>query len=412
MTDTASAQPTNGRLALWCGWVLAALFIAAPPLAWLGSRGFSTLMALAGLLTLPALRVRDEDRPAAIAILTLVVWAVGSSLWSPFILTKRLDNTPVKLLFETVLYAAVISAARAAAPASRLWALRLLAWGMALLGLVLLVEGLSGAALYQALRAAAHDPIRPDLGVRNAARALFVLALFTPSALVAARRVGGRWGLVLVGLPVLAGLILPSITFSYDAPLVALAASAITGFAVWAWPRWAPRLLAGVAATFFLAAPAVVWGVRQLGWYDPLAARVSLSWSQRLGYWRHAQDWITDHPLRGWGLDASRMFSPGIHLHPHDAALQIWLELGLIGAVAAAVLWAAVLSGMSRPRRDPAMAASAATAFAYLTFDAFSFGVWQEWWLALGALACAACAALQRQPAMAKDSKTRAPRTA
>ena len=412
MTDVAAAQPTNGRLALWCGGVLAVLFIVAPPLAWLGSRGFSILVGVAGLLTLPALRVRDEDRPAAIAILTLVVWAVGSSLWSPYMPRKVGENTAVKLVFETVLYAAAISAARAAAPASRVWALRLLAWGMALLGLVLLIEGFTGAALYQAVRTAAHDPIRPDLGVRNAARALFVLALFAPSALVAAQRVGGRGGLILVGLPILAGLVWPSMAFNYDAPLVALGASAAVGLAVWTWPRWAPRLLAGVAAAFFLAAPALVWGVRQLGWYDPLAARVSLSWSQRLGYWRHAQDWITDHPLRGWGLDASRMFSPGIHLHPHDAALQIWLELGLIGAVAAAVLWAVVLAGMSRTRRDPAMAASAATAFAYLTFDAFSFGVWQEWWLALGALACAACAALQRQPALAKDSKTKASKTA
>jgi O-antigen ligase len=142
-----------------------------------------------------------------------------------------------------------------------------------------------------------------------------------------------------------------------------------------------------------------VWGTRRLGWYDRLAADVSLSWSQRMGYWRHAQDWIGDHPLRGWGLDASRMFAPGIRLHPHDAALQIWLELGLIGAVAAAVLWVAILAGLSRPRPDAAVAAGAGCAMAYLTFNAVSFGVWQEWYLALGALACAVCAALMRQPA-------------
>ena len=400
MTDPRPAKMNSGRLALWCGWVLALIFVITPPFAWLGSRGFSTLVALLGLLTLPALRVREEDRPAAIAVLVLVIWAVGSSVWSPFVPKKLGENTAIKLVLEAVLYASAISAARVASPTSRVWALRALVWGMALLGLLLLVEGLTGAALYQALRTAGHDPIRPDLAVRNTARALFILALFAPSALVAATRVGGRprLRLALVGLPILAGLVWPSIAFSYDAPLVALVASAVAALIVWAWPTWGPRLLAAVAAAFFLGAPALVWGVRQLGWYDPLAAHVSLSWSQRLGYWRHAQDWITDHPLRGWGLDASRMFSPGIHLHPHDAALQIWLELGLIGAVAAAVLWAAVLAGMSRPRRDPAMAASAATAFAYLTFDAFSFGVWQEWWLALGALACAACAALQRQP--------------
>ncbi|MEO6341223.1 MAG: hypothetical protein ABIO39_14370, partial [Caulobacteraceae bacterium] len=38
--------------------------------------------------------------------------------------------------------------------------------------------------------------------------------------------------------------------------------------------------------------------------------------------------------------------------------------------------------------RDRTLAAvGAATALAYLTIGALSFGIWQEWWLALGALA-------------------------
>ena len=73
-------------------------------------------------------------------------------------------------------------------------------------------------------------------------------------------------------------------------------------------------------------------------------------------------------------------------MHPHNAALQIWMELGLIGAVAAALVWAAVFSGLSRPRPSAPAAAACAATTAYLTFGAVSFGVWQEWWLALGAV--------------------------
>ena len=48
-------------------------------------------------------------------------------------------------------------------------------------------------------------------------------------------------------------------------------------------------------------------------------------------------------------------------------------------------------------RTDRVLAAvCAATAASYLTVGALSFGVWQEWWLALGALAFAACAVLAR----------------
>ena len=38
-----------------------------------------------------------------------------------------------------------------------------------------------------------------------------------------------------------------------------------------------------------------------------------------------------------------------------------------------------------------------AAAVAYLTFSAVSFGVWQEWWLAVGGLAAAGCMAVLRQ---------------
>ena len=42
------------------------------------------------------------------------------------------------------------------------------------------------------------------------------------------------------------------------------------------------------------------------------------------------------------------------------------------------------------------MAIAAAAAAAYLTIGALSFGVWQEWWLATGAIAFCACLALKR----------------
>ena len=339
--------------------------------------------------------MEDGDRPAAIAILVLVIWAGGSTVWSPYGAKTLFESSAVKLASEAVLYGSVIVAARQANRGDQRRFLGVLVWGMAALGCVLLAEAATGAGLYQALRQSMGDPIRPDLAVKNVAQGLFILALLTPIAVVSALRIGAT---LLLAVPMVAGVIWPSIVFAYDAPLVALGASGLAIGIVWAWPRMGPRLLATLAAIFFLFAPAVVWGARQLGFYQTLQSQVSTSWSERMTYWRHAQDWIGDHPLRGWGLDASRMFGPGIQLHPHDSALQIWLELGLIGAVAAAILWVAILAGFGRDRRDLTAAACAGSAMAYLTFSAVSFGVWQEWWLAVGALACATGAALQRQP--------------
>ncbi len=158
-------------------------------------------------------------------------------------------------------------------------------------------------------------------------------------------------------------------------------------------------MLAAGSAIFFLLTPTIVWLLRQTGIFAKAEAAAPLSWSQRMGYWRHAVGWIGDHPLRGWGLDASRMFAPGIQLHPHDAALQIWLELGVIGAVAATVFWVTVFLRMVRTKPDAGVAASAASAVGFLVIAAVSFGVWQEWWLGVGAFATSVCAVLLRQPA-------------
>ena len=59
--------------------------------------------------------------------------------------------------------------------------------------------------------------------------------------------------------------------------------------------------------------------------------------------------------------------------------------------------WRADIASQSQDRRDVSRGVGVGTAVAYLTFSAVSFGVWQEWWLAVGGLAAAGCMAVQRQ---------------
>lgn len=402
MTDRA-ANPQE-RVSAWSGWVLAGLFVLVPFAAWGGPLAFAPILALAGLLTLKGLRIIDADRPAAISVVVILAWSLGSMAWSPYTPSDLEGATAFKLIAQAALYWAVLCAARDATPGTRETALRILAWSVAALGLLISIETATGAWIYRALREAMGDPIRPDLAVKNVAQAGFVLALLTPAAALGAIRTGeSRWLI----LPMAAGSVGVGLLFATDAPLVALVAALVSGLAVHRWPVVAPRVMAGMAATFFLGAPAVVWTAQKLGVYAIVEAAMPLSWEMRMGYWRRAVAWIGDHPMRGWGLDASRMFSPGIKLHPHDTALQLWLELGLIGAMAGAVFWASILAGLSQPRRDPARAVAAATAAAYLVYSAFSFGVWQEWFLAIGALAAAACLLAARQPAAEGPSTAR-----
>ncbi|MDP1618647.1 O-antigen ligase [Phenylobacterium sp.] len=399
---TGQAWISGPGFARWCGWVLAFAAVLTGLVGWLGPLGFAVLLSIVGLLCLPAIRVTEVDRPAALALLVLMIWACGSMLWSPYRPEALWSSNAAKLISQAVLYWAAYSAVSRATPEGLGRAMVLFMWGVSALATMIIVEAVTGAALYQAVRQAIGDPIRPDLAVRNVAQGVFVLAVLWAPAALAAVRVGW-WQLAVL---MAAGIVAGAAGLKADAPIIALALASAAGAAVYHWPKLAPRGLAAGAAVFFLATPLIVWGLRAQGVYGQAQEMVSLSWSMRMDYWSYAVDWIGDKPLRGWGLDASRMFGPGIRLHPHNGALQIWLELGVIGAAAATVFWVAIFHRLERPQADLGAAAGAAAAVSYLTFAAVSFGVWQEWWLALGALAVVVTAAAQRLPARAPKPAT------
>lgn len=377
MTIETAASPD--RLGRWCGWVLTGLAVLTPLMAWLGPLGFAVLMALTGLLTLPALRVREDERLIAILLLGLVAWAAISSFWSPFRPDGVEDSVALKLGLQIPFYWSAWQAARRIDPVGRRRVLTLFAWGLAALGALLLIEAVSGAAVYRGVRTLIHDPIREDLARKNVAEASFVLALLWPVAAAAGVRAGAPGWLA---LPMAIGAALLAQIFLSDAPVLAVGLAILAGAAVWVWPRLGALGLAAFAAAATLLMPWVVAGLHLAGLADGLPQ----SWAQRMGYWTFARARIAEHPWQGWGLDASRTFAPNIQLHPHNGPLQLWLELGVVGAVGVAMLWILALRRLGGPQRSLMAAGAAGSAMVYLLFGAVSFGVWQEWWLALGAL--------------------------
>lgn len=126
----------------------------------------------------------------------------------------------------------------------------------------------------------------------------------------------------------------------------------------------------------------------------------------RIVIWDFTAENIMQRPLIGWGLDAARSLPGGddkiflfanlhgiptmgaaLPLHTHNALMQIWLELGLIGVGFSTTLfcWILYVIPVGREnRRSAAMMATLATAF---IIAQLSFGIWQGWWL--GTLSCA-----------------------
>jgi len=353
--------------------------VLTPWMAWLAPLGFAALMALAGLLCLPALRIDAPRAPLAVLLLLALAWAALSTLWTFYPVRRFEDSVALKLAFQLVLYAAAWCGARRADPVIGALALRIMAWGLAAFGCLLLLEAVTGGGVYQALRSLVSDPIRPDLGRKNIAQGSFVLALIWPVAAAAGLK-GGAPGWLAV--PMALGAATLAQVFLSDAPALAVGLAVGVGGLVWIWPRSVPKAMGLAAACLVLSMPLVILIARIVG----VGTHLPVSWDQRMGYWSFAMARISDHPWRGWGLDASRGFSPAIQLHPHNGALQIWLELGVVGAALAALIWAFVLRSLAHDERNLLTAAAAASAAVYLFFGLVSFGIWQEWWLGLAVL--------------------------
>jgi O-antigen ligase len=112
----------------------------------------------------------------------------------------------------------------------------------------------------------------------------------------------------------------------------------------------------------------------------------------RLLIWEFATARIDERPILGWGLNTSRAIPGGqknldvsekaLPLHPHNAALQWRLELGILGSLFGAALFL-VSTEMARRYAAGRVARAGAVAAIVSTsaIAMLSFGAWQTWWV-------------------------------
>ena len=403
-------------------WIL--MSVLTPLLGFLGARGFAPALGVVGALSLYSFRPKGDDWAGFGLLILLAAWAALSALWSPATnlavhSAKDLGRlTSLHLAMQILWSGAFVVATGRLTPNTAERALRWLSYGLVVLGLILVEEGLSHAGVYQWAQRLIHKPVYESFAVRNVAVGGYVLAtLVWPvgTALWLDRR-------RLVVLFLAAAVIFSTVFLRGDSPSVAIVLSALVFLAVLAWGRAAILGLAAATTAYWLATPWATLALQSSGAIDELHAHVPESWARRLEIWTFTADKWLDHPVRGWGLDASRMFKGFIQLHPHDGAIQIWFELGWPGAVLLAGFWAFLFWRIAKAvETDERLfaAAACATATVYLVIGSISFSLWQEWWIALGALALATCVALRRavmlkrrppgdQAAMAQTTTARA----
>lgn len=115
----------------------------------------------------------------------------------------------------------------------------------------------------------------------------------------------------------------------------------------------------------------------------------------RLFIWNFAAHKIADHPIIGYGFGSSKNIATEndiVHygqyewcllpLHPHNNVLQILLETGLVGFILFILLVDNILKWTIRNNNVLA----AACFINYFFIGTISFGIWQSWWIGVGAL--------------------------
>ena len=410
------------------GHILGAAAVLAMPIAFYVPKGIAPLFAISaiGSVIVQVIRTRSLPRvPRALLVVfaVFVVWAWASALWS--VTPAQSLYAATSLLVTLVVGLFFVAGARELDAGERQVFERALIAGGVVGFALLAVELSSDAAVYRWVLERAGFPIRSPvlLGVVfNFENGLSMAALFLwPWATALRNRGLGVLAVVFplfaIGLMVLAGK---------EAPLLGIVLGGGVLAAALLAPRMATRGLGLVVVLGVLAAPLLPKAIPPMDELVRSAPNLSRSAYSRLLIWKNAGAHIEERPFAGLGMNASRaLYGSGdkterifydragkpvwwtgpmepIPLHPHNAVLQIWLELGLVGAAGLALLLVSTLRALARSRLARADKAACLALFTTgLTIALLSYGIWQGWWL--GALwlaaAFAAASARDRVPA-------------
>ena len=127
--------------------------------------------------------------------------------------------------------------------------------------------------------------------------------------------------------------------------------------------------------------------------------------ANRLEIWDFVARYALENPLYGFGIEATKAVEDfdtrmlyhedTTVLHPHNFALQFWIEFGVIGALfISAVIY--YLFHIASYLKAPAGKLALASILAYMSVAATGYGFWQGWYLGLMIVMAAYCVILNK----------------
>ena len=392
------------------GWAGLFAFLTAFLFAIASGLLIAPMVALCAMIAMPFQREAWTFRKPPWALLPIglfLLWLGLSFLWSPYDNPQQLPKT----LLGIPLY--VIFAYRIGSLGPR-WRRRMetaLLFTVIGVGLFLLSEAMTDGAATRSFKTTVEDI--GDLDLRSISilvnkslghGTVPLLLLAGPAALIAWREGGPAIGIVIMALAAIAAF-----NFETEVNAAGFILGMIAASITYVWPRMTLAILFGAVAGAFIVIPLVLPGIIE-ALPDDLKAELPSSWAMRLEIWTFTGDRIREALWFGHGLDAARVISGESQImvmvdgefvehsfellpqHPHNAALQVWLETGIVGTVLLAFSLVAIGGSVAMASRlTKIQAVGVAWVFTvYVCLIFFSYGVWQEWHQ--GAVALAATA--------------------
>ena len=114
----------------------------------------------------------------------------------------------------------------------------------------------------------------------------------------------------------------------------------------------------------------------------------------RLEIWDYVSRYAMDSPWFGYGIEVTRsiedfdsneVFQGGTSiLHPHNFAVQFWIEFGLFGVGLLLCYFALLFRRLATNCTNSLLGRACFPTFImFLTISSIGYGVWQSWWLGL-----------------------------
>lgn len=374
-----------------------------------GAATLFTIMAAAalGLHFWPRRFPLAVARPYLLLMAALCLWAVLSALWAYDLRADGLGALRLCAMMAGGLV--LVSLARRLNPdeARRFRRFFVLAYA-AIAGLIAfdLLSGMQVMRLTYAWRGMTV-PASFTFVHDTKHRAILMAILMAPAFLAAKR----EWGLR-AALPLAAVASLLVVAHRSETALLALAGGMIAA----PLSFWRPKatLWAGLAGLvlLFLLPPFLPGNLPTAQEFGQAHPEVSTSLRHRLAIWEYALNRVTERPILGHGFDAAReiggrepkrmielgtihgvpyqpYFEP-IPLHTHNGVIQLWLELGAVGALIGGLLLT-LLWRRIHTLADPWERAGRTALFVAVMAPVLSsYGLFQAWWVGTLWLAIAA----------------------